>query len=197
MTDAILTRTILHRGWMSLVGLRMVLGGVEVDRSVLDHPSGAAILAFDPVRRVAIVIQQTRQAVLYLEKPFLLEAVGGVQDEGEDSMETARREMLEETGVPVRDITFVAKVWMTPSSTTERVDLFLGEYSRDGLVTSKGGLLHEQEDITIWELPIGDLWTRIEAGEMMDGKLFMLLQALRVRRPELFQTGVAISATST
>jgi hypothetical protein len=75
---------------------------------------------------------------------------------------------------------------MTPSSSTERVDLFLGEYRAGSKVAEGGGAQGELEDLDIREEPLARLWSALEAGALTDAKLFMLLQALRLRRPELF-----------
>ncbi len=49
-----------------------------------------------------------------------------------------------------------------------------------------GGLPQEEEHVRVRETPISELWERVEAGAFRDGKTLILLQALRIRRPELF-----------
>jgi hypothetical protein len=66
MTDIVLAQQPIYQGWLDLVMLRLRLGGVECERPIVDHVSGAAVLAYDPDRRVAMTVRQTRDAVLYL-----------------------------------------------------------------------------------------------------------------------------------
>ncbi|PAX08648.1 NUDIX domain-containing protein [Sphingomonas lenta] len=184
MSDRLLSSERLIQGWFDVLRLRMALGGREVDRLLVEHPSGAAVLAYDPDRWVAMVVRETRAAVLRVGAAPLDEVVAGVAED-RDFVGTARREALEEAGLELRDLEPVARIWMTPSSTTERVHLFLAAYSPADRVALGGGLAEEDERVEAREVPLAELWRAAEA-ELVDAKTFMLLQALRIRRPELF-----------
>lgn len=187
MSDVILSSRPLYEGWMNLRMLRLRLGGEECERPVVEHPSGSAVLAYDPARKVALTVRQTRLAVLHLGHSRFAEPVGGVDEDG-DRADTARREAMEEVGVRLSAMEHVGTVWMTPASTTERVDLFLAAYAGKDRVAPGGGAAGENEQIDVREEPLPDLWQAVERGEMTDAKLLMLLQALKLRRPELFAT---------
>lgn len=185
MNDAVLSRRPIYRGWLNLVMLRLRLSGVECERPIVEHVSGATVLAYDAQRRVAMTVRQTRDAVLYLDQPVFPEAIAGVT-ENELPAETARREAFEETGLSLRSVEPVGHVWMTPSTTTERVHLFLAEYGSSDRIGPGGGAVNEIETIDAREEPLSQLWTDASSGRLGDAKLFMLLQALKLRRPELF-----------
>jgi len=185
MTDTVLAVRPLYSGWLSLQMLRLRLGDVECERAVVEHVSGATVLAYDPVRRVAMTVRQTRDAVLYLGGLPFAEAIAGVTED-EAPADTAVREAYEETGLRLRHVEPVAHVWMTPSSTTERVHLFLAEYAAADRVGTGGGAADEIETIDAREEPLDALWAEAVSGRIGDAKFFMLLQALRLRRPELF-----------
>lgn len=185
MTDAVLAARPLYQGWLSLHMLRLRLGDVECDRAIVDHVSGATVLAYDPERRVAMTVRQTRDAVLYLGGAPFPEAIAGVTEQ-EEPADTARREAFEETGLRLHDVEAVAQVWMTPSSTTERVYLFLAAYSLADRIGAGGGAADEIETIDAREEPLADLWDEAISGRIGDAKFFMLLQALKLRRPKLF-----------
>ena len=76
---------------------------------------------------------------------------------------------------------------MTPASTTERVHLFLAEYGQADRVSEGGGAAGENERIDVREEPLAALWHEAESGAMTDAKLLLLLQALRIRHPRLFE----------
>ena len=183
--DEIIETKCLYSGWLSLLLATARLSGEITQRAFLLHPSGSTILAYDPERRVAFTVRQTRLPGLHLESAPLAEAVAGVSDD-ESPEQTARRECEEEVGIRLKSVEFVAQVWMTPSTTTERVHLFLGEYQAADRVNEGGGAAGELEDLDIREERLATLWASAEAGDLMDAKLFMLLQALRSRRPDLF-----------
>lgn len=183
--DEITHHEMLFRGWLTLSMLRVRTPGGEVPRVLVEHASGSAVLPYDPDRRVVLTVNQMRVAPLYLGHPRLPEAPAGAVDHG-DFAACARRELLEEAGLEVDTLEPVGQVWITPSTSTERVHLFLAAYSPRDRVAQGGGLAEEGEDIRVEEIAIADLWARTERGEMTDAKTFMLLQALRIRRPELF-----------
>ncbi|MCP3736161.1 NUDIX hydrolase [Sphingomonas sp. RP10(2022)] len=185
MTDTVLASRPLYKGWLSLIMLRLRLGGIECERAIVDHVSGTTVLAYDPDRRVAMTVRQTRDAVLYLGQASFTEAIAGAT-ESEAPADTAYREAFEETGLRLHHLEPVAQVWMTPSSTTERVHLFLAEYRLEDRIGTGGGMVDELETIDAREEALATLWADATSGRMADAKLFMLLQALRLRRPDLF-----------
>ncbi len=185
MSDAVLSRRPIYHGWLNLIMLRLRLGGIECERAIVEHVSGATVLAYDPDRRVAMTVRQTRDAVLYLKQSPFPEAIAGVT-EHEAHADTARREALEETGLRLRHVEPVGHVWMTPSTTTERVHLFLAEYEAADRIGTGGCVADELETIDAREEPLTDLWLTVTSGQVADAKLFMLLHALKLRRPDLF-----------
>jgi nudix-type nucleoside diphosphatase (YffH/AdpP family) len=176
----------LHEGWLSLrmVKLRMDDGSVA-EREVVDHPTGAAVLPYNPERRSALIISELRPPVEFAGEPRMIEAIAGKLDEG-DAEACARREAKEEAGVSLHQLERVAELWMTPATSTERVTYFLAEYQDSDRVSQGGGLEEEHEAVRVRELPLVEVWQQAERGELRDAKLLILLQALRLRRPELF-----------
>ncbi len=132
-----------------------------------------------------MLITQARPPVLYLGEPRMLEVIAGAL-EGGDPAETARREALEEGGVSLDSLDHVARVWPTPATSTERVDYYLAEYRGEDRVAPGGGLPEEEEHVRVKEVPLGVLWAMAEQGQLADAKTLTLVQALRIRRPELF-----------
>jgi nudix-type nucleoside diphosphatase (YffH/AdpP family) len=185
MADEILSKRALFNGWFNLLMLSVRNGGETFDRAVVEHPSGSAVLCYDAARRVAMLVSELRVPVAYLGHARLREAVAGVAEDG-DFAACAIREAMEETGIALRSVEPIGRVWMTPSTSTERVHLFLAEYRLEDRVGSGGGLPEEGEKLSLHETSLAELWADASAGKMTDAKTFMLLQALRLKRPELF-----------
>src|SRR5204863_1589933 len=131
--------------------------------------------------------QQLRAPSVYSAKEqHVLEAVAGRVDDGEDSESCARRETVEEAGLHIRALERVARAWAMPGVSTEQMDLFLGEYSETDRVSAGGGAEGENENIEVIEMPLAKLAAMADAGDLRDMKTLLLLQTLRLRRPELF-----------
>lgn len=174
-----------YRGWCRILVAKIRLAdGKVVTREIEDHGAAAAILPYDVARRTAIVIRQVRAPVLYAGKAGMIEPIAGLIDPGEEAIDTARREALEEAGVRVHDIEPLATFWTMPGLSTERMTFFLAQYD-DGDRTGTGGGV-DDEAIEVIEIGLGALAALIEQGDAVDLKMFTLLQALRTRRPELF-----------
>ena len=157
-------------------------------REIEDHGDAAAVLAFDPERRVALMVEVTRPPLLYRNEPrAMLEAIAGMVDDGEQPDATARREAHEEAGVSLRELEHVATCYGSPGVSAERVSLFLGLYGTVDRTGPGGGATGEDEQVTASEHPLGELWAALEADRMPDLKAVLLLQALRLRRPDLFE----------
>ncbi|THD60084.1 NUDIX hydrolase [Phenylobacterium sp.] len=189
MTDAkpvILGHSALHRGYLSVDRVRYRLDGKEVSREVERHGDAAVVLPYDPVRRCALLVRLPRAPVLVATgQSDLVEACAGMIGHDENSADAARREAREELGLTLVDLEQVGRVWSSPGVSTERLTLFLAAYSaadRKG----EGGADGEDEAITVLERPLAALADEADCGEIVDAKLLLLLQMLRLRQPALF-----------
>jgi len=187
MPDRILDTRTVYEGWFNVLCLRAEIAGEEVEREVVEHPSGAAVLPYDPERRVALLVAQVRPPVLAsCGDGRMVEVIAGALDDDAPE-DCARREALEEGGVRLNTLEHIARTWATPSTSTERVDSYLAEYSRQDLVAPGGGLDEEQEHLRVLEVPLAKLWRDAEQGAIRDAKTLLLVQALRIRKPHLFE----------
>ena len=188
MTAEIVSTEIKHRGWSTfLVATIKLPDGHIITRVIEDHGNAICVLPYDPVRRTAVLVQQLRTPALYAaQQPHVLEAVAGRVDEGEDPESSALRETMEEAGLKLRALERVASAWAMPGVSTEQMNLFLGEYSEADRVTTGGGAEGENENIEVIEMPLSKLAAMADGGALQDMKTLLLLQTLRLRRPELF-----------
>jgi nudix-type nucleoside diphosphatase (YffH/AdpP family) len=177
----------VHEGWGKfLIATIRLKNGQEVRREIEDHGRVVSVLPYDPVRRCALVIRQFRPPLLLAAKrKELLEAIAGIVEEKKPA-DCARREALEEAGVKLRKLDHVGCVWTMPGVSTERLDMFLAPYTEADRIAAGGGLAEEHEDITVLEMPLQELAELADRGKLEDVKAMLLVQTLRVRRPELF-----------
>ena len=183
----ILSTRSLYEGWTSLRLVRVRLdSGEVVDREVEDHGDAVAVLPYDPVRRTLMLVRIVRTpALLRAGRAALLECPAGLLDEA-DPAEAARREAKEEVGLALGDVEHVGRVWTSPGISAEQMDLYLAPYSAADRVDTGGGIASEHEAIEVAEVGLDVVWAMVERGELDDMKTLTLVQALRLRHPELF-----------
>ena len=177
-----------HKRWttMSIATIRMPDGRI-LSRDVEDHGCAAAVLPYDPSRRTALLVEQLRAAQLVsVGATHSLEAIAGLVEGEDDPAATAKREALEEGGLRLGALEHVASAWSMPGVSTERMTLYLAEYRAEDRVADGGGVAHEDEEVRVVEMSLKDLAAWMAAEGFVDMKTLVLFQALRLRRPELF-----------
>ena len=175
----------VHSGWAKiLIATVRLADGRTFRREIEDHGTAACVLPYDPERRTAVLVRQFRAAAYYAARePHTLEAIAGIVEEA-DPAQTARREAREEAGLELGAIEPVGEGWTMPGVSTERMHLYLATY-RDRAREGRGGV-DEDEDITAVELGLDELVRLADAGKLVDIKTLVLVQTLRLRRPQLF-----------
>jgi len=176
----------VHSGWAKfMVATVRVADARTFRREIEDHGAAACVLPYNAERRTAVLVRQFRVPVYYAARePHTLEAIAGIVNEA-DPADTARREAREEAGLELDDLAPIARGWTMPGISTERMSLFLATYR--GRPREERGGVDEDEDITAVELGLSELARRADAGELVDIKTLVLVQTLRLRRPELFE----------
>jgi 8-oxo-dGTP pyrophosphatase MutT (NUDIX family) len=93
--------------------------GDEADREIARHPGAVGMVAHDGER--LYLVRQPRETV---GDPALLEIPAGKLD-GEDPLETAKRELAEEIGKGAREWRFLTRFYSTPGFADEEVHIYL------------------------------------------------------------------------
>ena len=185
-------RETAHSGFCRVDRVRFTRPGDDrtFTYEIEDHGHGVAVLAFDPVARLAVFVRQLRlPQALEGDEPRPFEAIAGLLDApGEDPDAAIRREAMEEAGLAFRNLERAASGRSAPGFTTEKLTLYLAEVDLDrDRVAAGGGLWAEGEEIEVVALPLAEVARLADAGEPFDLKTMVLVQSLRLKRPELFR----------
>lgn len=151
-------------------------------RETYDRGNGAAILLYDPDRRVVLLTRQFRYpAYVNGHAEPMIEVCAGILDEHSPE-DCIRREVEEEAGVRVANPRHVFEAFMSPGSVTERLTFFVAEYRPGDRVTDGGGVVAEGEDIEVLELTLEAALSMIEDGRIVDAKTILLLHYAALHR---------------
>jgi ADP-ribose pyrophosphatase len=137
----------------------------QAERVVVTHPGAVAVLALDEADRV-LMIRQYRHAAGYQ----LWEIPAGLRDvSGEALVETARRELLEETGYRAREWHVLVDVFTSPGFTDERVRIFLAR-GLEQLPDHGYQREHEEKFLTTQWVPLAEAVRLALAGKLHNGE---------------------------
>jgi nudix-type nucleoside diphosphatase (YffH/AdpP family) len=144
-------------------------------REIFERGDSVAALLHDIERDVIIVTEQFRISTYDKGPGYILEAMAGSVEEGEDPEDCLRREMMEEIGYQAGKVTFIGKPYVSPGSSSERIFLYYVPVKPSDLVDpSASGLAAEKEDIGRTEFTREEFLKRLDAGKFDDGKILTL-----------------------
>ena len=155
-------------------------------REVYDRGNGAAILLMNIDKGTVVLTEQFRMPTFVNgnETGMMIEVAAGLLD-GMQPEECIRKEVEEETGYRVSNVTKVMETYMSPGSVSEILYLFIGHYEEEMKISEGGGASEETEHIEVLELPFKEVLEMVEDGRIKDAKTIMLLQYAALN--QLFQ----------
>jgi ADP-ribose pyrophosphatase len=157
----------IYRGRRLWIEQRNVVlpNGLERQK-VIVHPSNAvAILPIEGMQ--CKLIRQYRYAI----DDYILEAPAGALEAGEDPLQAAGRELIEETGFTAQTIEPRGFIITTPGYTDEKIYL----YEARGLTPSQEFVKDDDEVIEVVNIPVRDLNRMICEGTLTDAKTICLI----------------------
>jgi nudix-type nucleoside diphosphatase (YffH/AdpP family) len=159
---------------------------VREQREAYDRSNGVVTLLHNVERDTILLVRQYRCPVHLNDHPdgMILECPAGIVDPDEDAATAMRRELLEETGHDISELTEVFKLYMSPGSVTEYLTFFAGEYSTSTVMDDVEIEAHRQEheQINTIEYGFDDAVRMIGTGEICDAKTVLLLQWAQLNR---------------
>lgn len=142
---------------------------MEVEREVLRHPGAAVLLPVTHDGRVVLVRQYR-----YAAGEFLLEAPAGTIDPGERPEETARRELVEETGYFPKRLEKLVEFYPSPGILEEKMHLFAATDLEERTQS-----LDEDESLEVVELPWEEAMALVAGVDVRDAKTIIALSYFR------------------
>lgn len=165
--EKVLSSEMIYKG--RIINLRRdkvtVVNGTSY-REVVEHSGGAVLAAITPDNKMVMVRQYRRPA-----DKVMFEAPAGKIDPGEDPLETAKRELKEETGYTAGTVRYLTKFYTSVGFSEEVLYLYLctdlvqGETDFD-----------ENEALDIEEWDINELHEMVMRGELEDAKTIIAIE---------------------
>ncbi|MDB2601926.1 NUDIX domain-containing protein [Gammaproteobacteria bacterium] len=167
-----LRHSLFAGGWSELMTRELIL-----------RPRAVGVLLFDPAQQQVVLVRQIRVGMLDEGKnPWLLELVAGMVESGEEPIEVAARESLEEANTKPQDLLQICEYYNSPGISNERITLFCGRVD----ATQAGGIFGldaEHEDIEVVVLSLADALAKVASGEINNAMSIIALQWLQLNQP--------------
>ncbi|HHU20297.1 MAG TPA: NUDIX hydrolase [Bacilli bacterium] len=147
--------------------------GTESTREIVNHPGAVAIIAITDEGKI-VVVEQYRKP---LEKS-LLEIPAGKLEPGENPVETAKRELEEETGYRANRITYLTSSYTSPGFANEILYFYLA----DQLTAVENGLQADDDEfVEVFEYTLEELAGFEKSQRIHDLKTSYAIQYLKLR----------------
>jgi ADP-ribose pyrophosphatase len=134
--------------------------GFEIERAIVQHRGSAVMMPVDEKNRILLVCQYRLAA-----RKFLWELPAGTVDPGEKPLQTARRELVEETGYRAKKWTKLAEFYPSPGFLTEKMTIYLAT----GLTPGEPKPMDDERIEMRW-FTAREIDAMIGSGKIMDAK---------------------------
>jgi ADP-ribose pyrophosphatase len=134
--------------------------GFEIQRAIVQHRGSAVIMPVDEKNRILLVRQYRLPA-----RQYLWELPAGTMDPGEKPLQTARRELAEETGLRANTWQKIAEFYPSPGFLTEKMTIYLVT----GLTHGEATPMDDERIQTRW-FASNEVDEMIRTGKIQDAK---------------------------
>jgi ADP-ribose pyrophosphatase len=156
---------VVYRGPVFWVTTDHVLepGGIKVRRDLIHHSGSIVVLAVDDTGETPLVLleRQYRHAA----KDYLWELPAGRIDAGEQELQAAKRELIEETGYRAARWRRILKFYASPGFVAETMSVFLATGLRVGEAEPE-----DDEVIHTEMIPLPTALSMVLKGKIRDAK---------------------------
>lgn len=155
-----------------------------LERECITPPAEVvAVLLADRNLGSFVFVEQFRIGAAASANPWLIEIVAGYADQdGNDLILSAKREVQEEAGIEIEQLTPICSYWVSPGETSDRMHLFFAEVDASS-IGEFGGLDEEHEDIRIVTMPFQDCFEKMQSGGFDNAMTLIALQWFQLTHP--------------
>ena len=136
-------------------------GGTS-NREIINHPGAVAVIALTEDNKL-VLVEQYRKA---LERS-IIEIPAGKLEKGEEPLETAKRELEEETGYAAGEMTYLQSFATSPGFADEVIHLYV---AKNLSVVEEKKQLDEDEFVELMEVTIEEAEQLMAEGKIFDAK---------------------------
>lgn len=167
--------------------------GPEISREMFERGHAVAVLPYDPITDEVILIEQFRPGAFAAmngpwfddqASPWMIEAIAGIIEPGENPEDVAMREMREEAGTETTDLIPMCHYLVSPGGCSESVFVFAGK-ANSRSVSGVHGLDDEGEDIRPFAVALEDAYAGIASGKVINGMTIIALQWLMLNKRQV------------
>ncbi len=154
----------------------------RLSRESYDRGNGTSILLYNKEKGTVILTKQFRMPAYANNKNdgMSIEVCAGALDKDEAPETCIIREVEEEVGYRIKKADKVLEAYTSPGAVTEKMYMFIAEYSDEMKVNSGGGVDTEDEDIEVLEIAFQEALKMMHRFEIKDAKTIMLLQYAQI-----------------
>ena len=164
----VVSSEVTHKGALSTLRVDEVEmpDGSIAQREIVEHDSAVAVVALEPDGRV-VLIRHYRHAVgeRVLEIP-----AGKLDVDGEAPADAAKRELTEEVGLQADSLTQLTHFHNSAGWSEEATTVYLAVDVRPGEAPEGFVAEHEEADIEVVRMPLGEALALVDTGEITDAK---------------------------
>ena len=162
LTEKTLSQKTVYNG--RIINLRVdeieLPNGEKSTREVIEHNGGACIVAITDNDEVLLVKQYR-----YAYGKVVTEIPAGKIEKGEDPLDCASRELVEETGYSAKNIELLCETYPSPGYCGEVIYIYMASE-----LTKGNQHLDEDEFLDVIKIPLKEAYDMIVRGELHDSK---------------------------
>lgn len=179
----------LHDGYLKLYQYELEIPSLTIKKSsinlkkreIVHCANSIAVLIYVPTIDSFVLCQEFRVGVFFNssnDDPFVLECVSGTIDKNWGPEETARKEMVEETGLAADTLETIAIVYKSPGLMTEKTYIYYTEVKN----TPKSGLYGvEDEEILTHIIQREKVYGLMDEMKIIDSATLIALNWFRAK----------------
>lgn len=148
--------------------------GKKSKREIVKHPGAVAIIAITEDGKI-LLVRQFRKAM----DRILVEIPAGKLERGEEPLETAKRELEEETGFVAETLRHLTSFYTSPGFADELIHIYLTENVKKGAGSKQ---MDEDEFIDVLEVGLEEMEQLVVDQQIYDAKTIYAVNYLQLRK---------------